>query len=684
MRSNAFFLFRSLLGASAVLLLSVLIYADDALKDGDVIQLKCTSASALVQWLSGDTNEGVVQLIKEQDQTSTCWQVYEEDRFVRLRCLDRRSGDLCWLKGVAGKKHLELQKDSKDTSGILWLSPADKNGTHLRWIDPNAAPVNSNISLAELSGDNSGSWEIIKATPGIGPATYANVALSGKVHLLVQQGHSADASISSVAISPDERLVLTGAFDQSIRLWDRVTGKEVRRFEGCPLPVDFVGFSRDGQYVLAGYSGGRTKIWDARTAQEVRSFPAGSWPVVISPDCQQILSRSGSKAARVWDMNTGKEICQLKGHASEITAAAFSPDGGRVLTGSADKTVRLWDAANGNQIAIFFGHTDTVESVCFAPGNGCIVTGSRDNTVRVWDSDTRKEVYLLQGDKNSRKVRKGSVAEISQAKGGWQILAIDDAGSLRLFDGTTGKELQRVGQQGISGTISANGHYAAITHQAEVILIDVAAAKVAGRFESHHDWVTSVAFSPNGRQLVIGYHGRTARLWDFSLGREWRNLHGHTDSVDCVAFSPDGHRVLTGSADTTARLWDIDTGKELQRFEGHSKPFLSVQFSPDGRQVLACSLDSKQKAKLWDVATGQELRQFGTHPFTLTARFSTDGKQILTGGPRTASVWDAASGEEIRRFAQPDAATYTSAYFLPDCQKVLTFNQKWPGTHFFF
>ena len=69
-------------------------------------------------------------------------------------------------------------------------------------------------------------------------------------------------------------------------------------------------------------------------------------------------------------------------------------------------------------------------------------------------------------------------------------------------------------------------------------------------------------------------------------------------AVTSVCFSPDGRQVLTGSDDNTARLWDAATGQELRRFEGHTLPVWSVCFSPDGRQVLTGSSD--KTVRLWD------------------------------------------------------------------------------------
>jgi WD40 repeat protein len=60
-------------------------------------------------------------------------------------------------------------------------------------------------------------------------------------------------------------------------------------------------------------------------------------------------------------------------------------------------------------------------------------------------------------------------------------------------------------------------------------------------------------------------------------------LEGHSGSVKSVAFSPDGEQVVSGSRETV-RLWDATTGVSLQTLEGHSNDVYSVVFSPDGKQ----------------------------------------------------------------------------------------------------
>ena len=67
--------------------------------------------------------------------------------------------------------------------------------------------------------------------------------------------------------------------------------------------------------------------------------------------------------------------------------------------------------------------------------------------------------------------------------------------------------------------------------------------------------VTSVCFSPNGKQLATGSFDRTVRLWDVETGAFVKTLRGHGSVVRSVCFSPDGRLVASCSADRTVRLW---------------------------------------------------------------------------------------------------------------------------------
>jgi WD40 repeat protein len=121
------------------------------------------------------------------------------------------------------------------------------------------------------------------------------------------------------------------------------------------------------------------------------------------------------------------------------------------------------------------------------------------------------------------------------------------------------------------------------------------------------------------------------RVWDVTTGEELHQLNGHGSWVSSVAFSPDGRRALSGSDDKSLRLWDLETGQLLRAFLGHTSCVSSVAFSPDGRRALSASLD--HTVRWWDVETGKEVRPL-QEPFgaLVSLALAADCASLVTGG----------------------------------------------------
>jgi WD40 repeat protein len=159
-------------------------------------------------------------------------------------------------------------------------------------------------------------------------------------------------SVRSVAFSPDGTRIVSGSYDNTVRVWDTVSGAEA-------LPP------------LRGHE---------------------SWvnSVAFSPDGTRIVSGSHDDTVRVWDTVSGAEaLLPLRGHESEVNSVAFSPDGTRIVSGSDDGTVRVWDTVSGAEaLPPLRGHESWVISVAFSPDGTRIISRSHDNIVCVWDTAT--------------------------------------------------------------------------------------------------------------------------------------------------------------------------------------------------------------------------------------------------------------------------------------------------------
>ena len=211
-------------------------------------------------------------------------------------------------------------------------------------------------------------------------------------------GHA--GPVESVAFSPDGQRLASASGDQTVKIWDSATGKELFALKGHAGWVNSVAFSPDGQRLASASNDQTVKIWDSATGKELFALKGHAGmvtSVAFSPDGQRLASASHDQTVKIWDSATGKELFAFKGHAGPVWSVAFSPDGQRLASGSSDQTVKIWDSATGKELFALKGHAGRVWSVAFSPDGQRLASASSDQTVKIWDSATGKELLALKG-----------------------------------------------------------------------------------------------------------------------------------------------------------------------------------------------------------------------------------------------------------------------------------------------
>ena len=142
----------------------------------------------------------------------------------------------------------------------------------------------------------------------------------------------------------------------------------------CQLSLAYTGriavFSPDGRRILTASDNNTAKVWDAESGKELvtlEGHEGGVMNAVFSPDGRSIVTASDDHTAKVWDAESGKELRTLAGHTEPVIDVVFSSDGRRILTASEDLTAKVWDAESGKELRTLAGHTGQVRKAVFSP-----------------------------------------------------------------------------------------------------------------------------------------------------------------------------------------------------------------------------------------------------------------------------------------------------------------------------
>ncbi len=466
--------------------------------------------------------------------------------------------------------------------------------------------------------------------------------------------------------------------------WRRKVNSEHVTLKGHRFAVYSVALSPDGHRLASAGKDQTVKVWDADIGREIRTLKGHSdsvTSVAFSPSGLRLASASHDGTVKVWDAATGQMIHSLQAH-GPVTAqhrrtllragdsVAFSPDGHRLASGGEDQTVKIWDADNGQEIRTLKGHSDGVWSMAFSPDGRQLATASNDGTVKVWDAATGQMIHSLQAH--------GSVMSVAFSPDGHRLATATGGsgspGEVKVWDATVGQVIHTLKghtQWVTSVAFGPDGLLASASFDQTVKMWDAATGRLIHTLKGHHGYVYSVAFGPAGRRFASASEDQTVQLWSLAEGQETRTLKGHTGRVMSVAFSPNG-LLASASEDQTVKVWDVATGRVIRTLKGYRDPEGKMAFGHGGR-LLSC-MNRQGRVKTWDVETGQEVERLAAATAASTVAVSPDGKRIASGNlGETGMVlvqWNSPRHHEVIHPLTGHSAAINSVAYSPDGQRL--------------
>jgi WD40 repeat protein/serine/threonine protein kinase len=610
-----------------------------------------------------------------------------EWRYLWQECRSDALGDLCRYSNSAYSVAYSPNGRVLAVAGLIqyfveiWDVPGHKriatlqtNEGHLVAFSPRGDLLATDAAGNQIRLWRTGTWNLV-----------SQLTLRGDVAFLK---FSPDGTRLASLSSPDE-----------LTVWEVDQWAVVCRIGGVPLGSWHIGrldFSPDGKALVIGDYSHRLRVVDLDSGNTNFNIPEahseGITAVAWSPTGSVIVSGSGYSASpiRLSDAASGKPLGAMEGHTSWICGLIFSRDGLRLYSASGDQTIRIWDVGQRRCLATLRGSSDEVYGLALSPDGTTLASGCKDGVVAFWSALPRPEEEM------PRLIALSEFARPAFAPDS-RVLAAPRAGTVRLFDLATSKEIEQfpaLGTNGVSmiayspdGTLLVSGN-----ENGRIRVWSCAERRLLQELPGHKEQIRLLRFRADGTRLLSVEAEGKAIWWDtltwqpartfvvdstYSLGHgdvspdgrllalriagglRWLNAEtgellatttgAHRHPVTGIAFSGDGSQVASVAEDGTVALWDPSSFKLIVAFKGHMLGAHGVAFSPDGRRLATGGGSSPDAVKLWDLPTHRELMTLSAKGsvFELVA-FSPDGRWLAAYSMEgELHLWRAPSWAEI-------------------------------------
>jgi WD40 repeat protein len=438
------------------------------------------------------------------------------------------------------------------------------------------------------------------------------------------KGH--DDGVYTVAFTPDDRFLVTGSFDNTIKLWDLQTGKEFKTYAGA---------------------NGHTKMVTT---------------VVVSPDGSLLASGSADNQVKLWDVPLNAPV---KTHPmpDSVKRLALSPDGTKLAIGSPTGKIVVVNTADYKEIAKFDGKFPL--TTIAIPNNQLVIAGGEDGSVRYFGLQ-KNETTVVGG-------HRGPVHQ-AMAHANGQIFSVGADGTLRMWSNTPtpSKSLDPLNVPTVVSAFSIDGQVLALAgNDKNVRLVTPNTKKDAKVLTGATADITSLMV--HGALVVAGQADGKWTLWNSADGKISAQAAAHKGKLTALAIHPGGAQLATAGADAV-KIWKLpppkaDPKNDPMVAEVPIAGAVSLQWNPQGTQLLIAGGD--KTVKLWDIAKKAAVKSYGPLPDAIhSAAFSRDYQLVVAAAGKTVKIWNLADDKEVASLVHP--AAVRSFSIKADRTRVLT------------
>jgi WD40 repeat protein/tetratricopeptide (TPR) repeat protein len=500
--------------------------------------------------------------------------------------------------------------------------------------------------------------------------------------------------LMDVDFSADGKWLAAAGLGGLAQVWNADTLAEYHLFTGHQGLVFRAAFSPNSKILATCGTDSTVRLWDLKSKELIISLSPGPnvRTLAFSPDGNRLAAGSWNGIVKVWQLSLDtNEIIREIGHhqldSERVRAMEFSPDSQYLAVACSDGSLRVWHPVNGTEIRHFFAHSGSAINIAFHPQGHRLVTSGIDHKVKYWDLAADPEPKnIFPHDAQISALAMSPHGQLMAIAGGENHVNVGfGRKTLNIWSFTKNEVIHRLAEHKgwlTSVAFSPNGDQVLSgSEDQSAILWDVASGKVLQRFVGHGGAVTGVAFVTKNAEVATASADGTIKFWDTRTGKEIATLSGHDAAVNAIAADLEKGLLVSASDDATIRIWSIRDLRTLAILRGHERSVSDVQFSADGNLVASCGKDgglfvwqrgsSQQPSDAWPLKNRLQLKNGGN---VKHIAFHPNGNRLVgVTEDATLTLWDVDTGQEA--FSQrigPESLVSGDVEFSADGNRLVS------------
>ena len=473
--------------------------------------------------------------------------------------------------------------------------------------------------------------------------------------------------------------------------------RKLLTFQGHSDIVEQVVFTKDGENLISVSRDESLKIWSIKERKCIKTIKEniGVIPSVkISPNGNVLVTASYDMGITLWNAKSYYKIETLKNDSTQkdsivTRAISFCPEGKFLATASIDNSIKLWDLDTKQCIKTLIGHHDVVLSIAFNFDGKFLVSSSLDKTVKIWNltednSGKRKKLTPIINMREFDDI----VTYVSFYSYKNDIITASWDGEIRIWNFNDKKEYSHV----LLGKQDSSIKSACLSHD-EKFLISASKDNVISVWDMKNQimlasveqvprsmqflGINNISFHPNNKYVAFASNDYNVSIWDFSFFFNIKCIPSHWGRVNAITTCKNKNLIASGADDSCIVIWDSRRLKELCWLKNGKSVHL-LRFSPSG-SFLASYSERNMEIKIWSTKKWKIIHSFKTSMSILSFDFSPSGKEILAACDNNSIViWNVATEKVVKKIE--GLKFLRDAKFSNDGKHIVTSNH----TNFFY